>query len=93
TFGQEIELGEVLAAVQKVAGVLSVKALVFKRLSAPPPNVLSRIALGATEIARLDADELNPQNGRLIVLLPGLDEVDPAVFLTTQTANALGATS
>jgi predicted phage baseplate assembly protein len=80
TFGQDVELGDVVAEAQKVPGVLAVKARVFRRLRHEVPPVLPRIELGITEVARLDGDDLNPENGRLIVVVPGLDEVPDDLF-------------
>lgn len=74
SFGQSVERGDVLAAVQAVPGVRTVKALVFRRLrDADPAKARARIVLGATEVARLDGDPLRPGDGRLEVAVVGVD--------------------
>ncbi len=81
TFGEEVELGELLAFVQRIAGVRSVRARRFRRLEAVDgPEVTDRIALEATEVARLDADENFPENGVLEIAVVGLDEVDESEY-------------
>ncbi len=76
TFGQDVALGGLLAFVQRLAGVRSVKALRFRRLLAVKSAPLcDRIELGPTEVARLDADENFPDHGVLKVLAVGLDPV------------------
>jgi len=74
SFGEEVELGELLAHVQRVPGVRHVKALRFRKLrvSASGPAE-TRIRLRSTEVARLDADDDYPENGRLRVLVVGID--------------------
>jgi hypothetical protein len=73
-FAQSVELGDVLAQVQRIGGVRSVKALRFRRLFRPSdPAVMPRIPLADAEIARLDADPAIPDNGRLEVVVVGLD--------------------
>jgi hypothetical protein len=74
SFAEAIELGDVLAHVQSLPGVRSVKAFVFRRLLVSSANpVAPRIRLGATEIARMDGDPAFPDNGRLVVRVAGLD--------------------
>lgn len=75
SFGEDIELGDMLAHVQRVAGVRSVAALRFRKLRVAPAagQVEVRIHLGPTEVARLDADDDFPENGRLEVLMMGVD--------------------
>jgi hypothetical protein len=91
TFGQDVALGDVLAAVQAVPGVLAAKALVFCRLRSLVSEVLPRIVLGITEVARNDADDTDPDNGRLVVLVAGLDDFDITLFNVAQTDEARGA--
>ncbi len=74
SFGHDLELGELLAYVQVQTGVRSVKALRFRPLREPgDAQVFTRVRFGATEVARLDADEQHPENGRLRVKVVGLD--------------------
>ncbi|HWM92963.1 MAG TPA: hypothetical protein VN493_19525 [Thermoanaerobaculia bacterium] len=81
TFGDDVELGDLLAFVQAITGVRSVKATLFRRLRlATDPPVLDRIELGLTEVARLDADENFPEHGVLRVRTAGLDAIDPAIY-------------
>lgn len=82
SFGQEIEVGDVLAFVQGLTGVRSVKVLRFRRLlNVDETPVVDRIPLGLTEVARLDADENFPDNGVLKVSVIGLDTVDTSAYL------------
>jgi len=90
SFGQDVELGALLADVQRVPGVLGAKATVFQRLRATEPRVVARVALGTTEIARLDADPTRPENGRLVVEVVGLDDVGPDAFQLALTDAARG---
>ncbi len=81
SFGQQIEAGDLLAFVQGIAGVRSVKLMDFRRLDADtPPAVVDQINLSSTEVARLDADEDFPENGQLKVAAVGLDVVDESAF-------------
>ncbi|HYP07659.1 MAG TPA: hypothetical protein VER03_15605 [Bryobacteraceae bacterium] len=80
TFGQDLEAGDLVAFVQSIPGVRSVKVLAFCRLSQPVPTVEDRIIFGATEVARLDADEDFPENGVMEVSVVGLDHVDESLF-------------
>ena len=74
SFGEEVELGELLAHAQRVPGVCSVKALRFRKLRvAASRPVETRIRLRPTEVARLDADDDYPEHGRLRVLVVGVD--------------------
>nr|WP_246356926.1 baseplate J/gp47 family protein [Pyxidicoccus fallax] len=76
SFAEAVELGEVLAHVQSLPGVRSVKAFTFRPLrSAHAPKVAARIRLDTTEVARLDADPSYPENGRLVVRVEGLDSL------------------
>lgn len=80
SFAESVELGEVLAVVQRVPGVRSVKAKRFRRLLvAHDSDVEARIVMRPIEVARLDADLSRPDHGRLeikIVGLGGIDESD-----------------
>lgn len=80
SFDQEIELGDLLAFVQGLAGVRGVKAEIFRVLDKLGPQVVDRIVLGPFEVARLDADENFPELGKLRVRAVGLDEVDETLF-------------
>ena len=80
TFGQVIESGELMAFVQSIPGVRSVKVTAFCRLNARAITVEDRLFFGPTEVARLDADEDFPENGILRVRVVGLDEVDETIF-------------
>ncbi len=82
TFGDDVELGDVLAHVQRVPGVREARVLILRRLYGSRSElVLPRIALAPQEVARLDADEDFPENGVLRVRVVGLDasplEVSP----------------
>jgi hypothetical protein len=78
SFGEDLELGDLLAYVQTIPGVRSTKALVFRRLNARQDNcrVWNLIELAPTEVARLDGDENRPENGVLKVFVVGLDDLD-----------------
>lgn len=80
TFGQDLEAGDLIAFVQGIPGVRSVKVTAFCRLSAPVVTVEDRILLGTTEVARLDADEDFPENGVLDLQAIGLDPVTDSIF-------------
>lgn len=79
SFGQAIELGDVLAHVQSVPGVRSAKIFVFRRLGiAGVPPISAVLTMGPTEVPVLDADENRPENGILKVAVLGFDS-DAAV--------------
>jgi hypothetical protein len=80
TFGQDVEVGDLMAFVQGIAGVRSVKVTAFCRLSARIVTVENRIVLGTTEVPRLDADDDFPENGVLKLSVVGLDRMDEDVF-------------
>jgi hypothetical protein len=88
TFGQDLESGELMAFVQAIPGVRSVRLTAFCRLDAVVESVEDRIDLGATEVARLDADEDFPENGELTLEVVGLDLVDEAGFVIDTAAGA-----
>ena len=80
TFGQAVFASPIIAAVQGVAGVLEAQLTRLDRLvpgRAPPtaqPDSVppgGRLALGPSEIARLDQDPNAPGNGRLTLMLRG----------------------
>lgn len=74
SFGEDLELADVLATVQRVPGVRSVKARRFRRADVlGGPLVLARIRLGTTEVARMDGDPQIPEHGRLVVHVDGID--------------------
>jgi hypothetical protein len=74
SFSDPLELGEVLAFVQRIPGVRSVKALRFRKLKVPSKvDVEPRIELAPTEVVRLDGDDDQPDNGKLKVLIVGID--------------------
>jgi len=80
SFAESVELGDVLAVVQRIPGVRSVKAKRFRRLLvAHDSDVEPRIVMQSIEVARLDADLSRPDHGRLevkVVGLGGIDETD-----------------
>lgn len=74
SFGDDLELGDLLAFVQSQPGVRSVKALEFRPLRDPSSTAVhSRIIMAPTEVALLDADGERPERGRLRVKVIGLD--------------------
>ncbi len=89
SFGEDVTLGDLIAFVQGVAGVHSVKATRFRRLHEPATlAVADRVDLGLTEVARLDGDENFPENGVLKVRVVGLDPVDVSLFALDGPAGA-----
>lgn len=86
SFGETVELSDVLAMVQRIPGVRSVKALKFKKLLVvSPSDVEQRIAVRVTEVIRMDADSDRPENGKLEVRLIELDDsVDTSQFLVAE---------
>jgi len=74
SFGEDVELGQVLACLQRVPGVRAARVLVLRRLFGPRSEQwVQRIPLGPQEVARLDGDEDFPENGVLEVRVAGLD--------------------
>ena len=73
TFGQPVYLSPIVAAAMGVPGVQWVEALVFQRFgqAAADELELGRIKLGRLEIARLDDDPNQPENGRIEVEMEG----------------------
>lgn len=91
SFGDAVRLGDLLAFVQGIPGVRTVKAEVFRPLgdtSGPP--VRSIVTLGRTKVARLDADPDFPEHGTLDVRVVGLD-VDASAFVVDAGAVLLDA--
>jgi predicted phage baseplate assembly protein len=84
-FGDDVELGDLIAETQRVPGVLGLKVTKFKRLLGLGPEILQRIGLGTTEVARLDADETHPENGKLVVKVGGLDPLPDDVLEVAQS--------
>ena len=74
SFGDTVRLGDLLAFVQEIAGVRSVKATLFRVLNdTAGDDVRAVIGLGRTKVARLDADPDFPELGKLEVRVAGLD--------------------
>jgi hypothetical protein len=73
SFGQPVYLSPLIAAAQTVAGVASVRALVFRRLGAPRSTGLSTsvLPMARLEIARLENDPSFPERGVLRLKLLG----------------------
>jgi hypothetical protein len=72
SFGDDLFVSRILAAVMSVAGVDSARIIQLARLHAPDPNVDTRtnigqgfLAVGPDEIIRLDNDRNFPENGVL----------------------------
>jgi hypothetical protein len=73
TFGADVCLTALAAAVQAVDGVDGLLVGTFERLFEAPDGELERMSLelGPLEIARLDNDPLHPENGILVVRVGG----------------------
>jgi hypothetical protein len=73
TFGQTIYLSPILAAVQAVPGVASVRAIAFQRLDDPSSDGtdVGYLTMHRLEIARVDNDPSRPDLGILILHLDG----------------------
>lgn len=73
TFGEDVRLSKLVAAAQAVAGVESVRVVVFKRLFEPPNNELEDgvLPLNPFEIAQLDSDPNFPEGGKLTLTMMG----------------------
>ncbi|MFN0245405.1 MAG: hypothetical protein ACKV2T_00770 [Kofleriaceae bacterium] len=77
SFAESVELGEVLAVVQRIPGVRSVKAKRFRRLLVThDADVEPRMVMQPIEVARLDADLSRPDHGRLEIKVVGLGGID-----------------
>lgn len=74
SFGDAVRLGDLIAFVQAIPGVRSVRPEVFRPLGdTTGPEVRDVIVLGRTKVARLDADPDFPEHGTLEVRVVGLD--------------------
>jgi hypothetical protein len=73
TFAQPVYLSRIYAAVEKVDGVESATVTVFHPHGRPPAGEIQNgsIAIGAWEIARLDNDPSNMENGTLTITAGG----------------------
>lgn len=74
SFGEPVYLSPILAAARAVPGIASIEPLIFARADAPDdplPRLAGRIALGPTEIARLDSNPDFPERGVLELDLRG----------------------
>lgn len=73
TFGQPVYLSAIVAAVQAVPGVESVRVTTFQRQRNPAASGLDTgvLAMGRLEIARLDNDPSFPERGVLAVTTGG----------------------
>lgn len=73
TFGNRIALSSLVALAQSVTGVESVEITRFDRLHSRDESVLLRgfLSLGPLEIARLDNNPNQPENGQLILTMGG----------------------
>lgn len=73
TFGQPVYLSQVVATAMRVEGVERVTADRFQRWGQLPQGELDdgRILLGRLEIARLDNDPSQPENGRIELSMGG----------------------
>ena len=71
--GQTIYLSPIIAAVQDVEGVASVRASAFQRVSDPARDAVADgfIAMQRLEIARVDNDPSRPDRGILELALDG----------------------
>jgi hypothetical protein len=73
TFGDSIYLSRLVAAAQAVEGVESVQVKTLQRLFVGANRELERgfLPIGPLEVAHLDADPINPENGKLQLDLKG----------------------
>jgi len=73
SFGEGVFLSRIVAAVQAIEGVASVKVDRLERLGAGPFGELAAglLELGPMEVARLDADPNFPENGVLELVMRG----------------------
>jgi hypothetical protein len=73
SFGQDAYLSRIIAAVQAVQGVDSVRVDTFERLGVPNSTALEEgvIPIGALEIAQLANDPNFPENGKLVLMAGG----------------------
>lgn len=73
TFGQPVYLSAIVAAAMDVHGVEWVEVTAFHRYGEPPQSELEdrELRLGRLEIARLDNDPSQPENGRIEIEVKG----------------------
>jgi predicted phage baseplate assembly protein len=73
TFGVAVAASKIVALVQGVPGVENVRVDRLRRLGGGPNSVLSRglLPIGPLEVARLDGDANDPENGVLSLTLRG----------------------
>jgi predicted phage baseplate assembly protein len=73
TFGQNLEVGRVMAAAQAVSGVQSVQVKTLERMFPDPGQQLANgiLTIGPMEVPRLDNTPSQPENGRLVITLRG----------------------
>jgi hypothetical protein len=73
TFGQAVQLSRIYEAIEGVAGVESATVTVFRRHGAAPAGELERgsLPIGPWEIARLDNDASEMENGTLTITAGG----------------------
>ena len=73
TLGQPIYKSKIRSMVQSIAGITSVEVILFKRLGirTKPSIDIEYIQMADNEIARLDNDPNNPQNGILKIIASG----------------------
>jgi hypothetical protein len=92
SFGDTIRLGDLLAFVQGIPGVRSVKATAFRpQQNHTGPAVQDVVLLGRTKVARLDADPDAPDNGTLEVAMIGLDADGAEIVIDGDLAASAGA--
>ncbi|MEP7217455.1 MAG: putative baseplate assembly protein, partial [Bacteroidota bacterium] len=73
SFGDSIYLSRLIAMAQGVAGVESVRVTRLQRLFVGPNDEIEQgaLELAPLEIARLDNDPGNPENGKLTLIMRG----------------------
>lgn len=73
TFGEDVELGRIVARVAAIEGVVAVRVKRFERLFEGDHGELAQgyLSLARDEIARLDNDPVHPENGVLDVEVEG----------------------
>ena len=76
TFGQSLQLSDLVAAAMAVPGLTRVEVRRFSRLGAPASDSVANltagsVAVGPREVLRCDSDPNNPEAGRLDVRLGG----------------------
>jgi hypothetical protein len=72
-FGDDIHVSRIVAAAMAVEGVESAKVSLLRRLNRADEGALDtgRLAIGASEVARLDNDPNFPENGQLKLIMRG----------------------